>query len=307
MQYFLDDINYQVKNNPKKFVDFCEAEYNNQVQTVAQSIAKNAHKAPIVLISGPSGSGKTTTAMKLEQLLDSYGFESHTISLDNYFNELSEDEQQLAKEGKIDLESPMRLDSEFLNKQINCMLNCISVDIPRYNFTTCKREFSGITLKRKENEIIIFEGTHALNPQVIKTPDEECARLYVSIRSHFVNDKKEFRSKAIRLARRMLRDTKTRGRDPIETIEMFESVNIGEDKYIKPYMNRCNYSIDTLIPYEINIYKKLLSESIKSLPQTADILALSEIFNDAVELDSSFVFEDSLIREFIGESSLNYL
>ncbi len=307
MQYFLDDINYQVKNNPLKFIEFCESEYNAQIEAVAQSIIKNAHIAPIVLISGPSGSGKTTTAMKLEQLLDMYGFESHTISLDNYFKELDENEQKLAKEGKIDLESPKRLDEELLNKQIRCMLDCISVDIPRYNFTTCKREFSGISLKRKENEIIIFEGTHALNPEVIQTPDEECARLYVSIRSHFVNDKKEFRSKTIRLARRMLRDTKTRGRDPIETIEMFDSVNIGEDKYIKPFMNRCNYSIDTLVPYEINIYKKLLSEIINTLPQTDDILSLCEILNDAVELDNSLVPADSLIREFIGESSLNYL
>ena len=154
MRYFLEDIKYQATNHTQSFINFCESQYNEQVYKVAQSIRDNAKATPIVLISGPSGSGKTTTAMKLEHLFDSWGCEAHTISLDNYFKELDEAEQQLAKEGKLDLESPARLDNEFLNHQIECMLNGESVDIPRYNFANCKREFPGFTLKRKENEII---------------------------------------------------------------------------------------------------------------------------------------------------------
>lgn len=307
MRYFLEDINYQVKNHKESFVKFCEAQYDEQVIKVAKSIRDNAKNAPIVLLSGPSGSGKTTTAMRLESLLDNWGYAAHTISLDNYFKELSDAQQQLVKEGKIDLESPDRLDSDFLNAQIQSMLNCESVDIPRYNFSNCKREFSGWTLQRKENEIIIFEGTHALNPQVISTPDDECARVYVSIRSHYLSSDSEVRSKTIRLARRMLRDTQTRGRDPIETIEMFDSVNTGEDKFIKPYMHRCNYSIDTLIPYEICVYRALLLDSIKDMPQTEDIITLTQLLNNACDLDKEHVPPMSLVREFIGDSCLQYL
>lgn len=307
MRYFLEDINYQIKNHAKSFIKFCESQYDEQVLKVAQGIRDNAKTAPIVLLSGPSGSGKTTTAMRLEKLLDSWGYESHTISLDNYFKELSDEDQQKARNGKIDLEAPDRLDTEFLNTQINCMLNYESVDIPRYNFNNCKREVSGWTLKRKRDEIIIFEGTHALNPDVIRTDDENCARLYVSIRSHYLSCDDEVRSKTIRLARRMLRDTQTRGREPIDTIEMFDSVNEGEDKYIKPYMHRCNYSIDTLIPYEICIYRTLLLENIKNMPQTDDIKTLSKLLSEATNLNESLVPSDSLIREFIGNSSLQYI
>ncbi len=307
MRYFVDDINYQVKNHTQTFIKFCESQYDEQVHNVAKSIAQNAIKAPIVLLSGPSGSGKTTTAMRLESLLDEWGYSTHTISLDNYFKELDDNEQQMARDGRLDLESPARLDSEYLNTQIRCMLDGVAVDIPKYNFTTCKREYSGWTLQRKDDEIIIFEGTHALNPAVIRTPDDECARLYVSIRSHYLSDNSEVRSKTIRLARRMLRDSETRGRDPIETVQMFDSVNEGEDKYIKPYMGRCNYSIDTLMPYEICVYRTLLLNNLKDMPQTNDVIALINLLQTATGLDKTHVPSDSLVREFIGESSLNYL
>ncbi|MBQ7134109.1 MAG: nucleoside kinase [Ruminococcus sp.] len=306
MKYYLEDINYQIKNNPKKFIDFCENEYNTQLEKIAKSIAENSETAPIVLISGPSGSGKTTTAMKLEALLDGLGFETHTISLDNYFRELNDEEFKLAKDGKLDLESPDRLDKDYLNMQIKCILECVGVDIPRYNFTTCKREFSGWTLKRKEGEIIIFEGTHALNPEVITTPDENCARFYVSIRSQFVTENEELRSRVIRLARRMIRDQETRDRDILDTFNMYDSVNEGEDKFIKPFMGRCNYSIDTVVPYELNIYSSLILKSLETLPQTNDVLTLKTVLSKAEILDQSLVPESSLLREFIGGSSLKY-
>ncbi len=306
MKYYLEDINYQIKNHPQKFIEFCENEYNTNLNNIAQNIAENSQLAPVVLISGPSGSGKTTTAMKLEELLDKSGHEAHTISLDNYFRELNDEEFKLSKEGKLDLESPTRLDKDYLNMQIKCIIEGIGVDIPRYNFTTCKREFSGWTLKRKPGEIIIFEGTHALNPDVITVPDERCARFYVSIRSQFVTDDDELRSKVIRLARRMIRDQETRDRDPLDTFNMFHSVNEGEDEYIRPFMSRCNYSIDTIIPYEINIYRSLLLESLSALPQSLEVELLQKVISKAEALDPKQVPADSLMREFIGGSSLKY-
>ncbi len=306
MKYYIDDLNFQIENNAKKFVAFCENEYSEQVRKIAQSIKENADMAPVVLISGPSGSGKTTTAMRLEELLDTWGVEAHTISLDNYFRELNDEELQLSKDGKLDLESPDRLDKDYLNTQLRKIVDMESVDIPRYNFVTCKREFSGWTLTRKKGEIIIFEGTHALNPKVITIPDERCARLYVSIRSQFVSDCDELRSKTIRLGRRILRDTETRDRDPNDTLNMFISVNEGEDKYIRPFMERCNYSIDTIIPYEINIYSSLLKDTLNSLSQTDDVSLLKRVIEKAHPLDPSLVPSNSLVREFIGDSSLKY-
>ncbi len=304
MKYYIDDINYQIKNNPQKFIAFCESEYNEQLRKTAESIAENSKTAPVVLMSGPSGSGKTTTAHKLESLLDNMGFETHTISLDNYFRELSEEEQILAKDGFLDLESPARLDSDYLNMQIRGILEKKPVDIPRYNFVTCKREFSGFTLTRKDGEIILFEGTHTLNPEVITVPDEKCARIYTSIRAQFVSENDMLRSKTIRLARRILRDTKTRDRDPHDTLNMFDSVNEGEDLFIRPFMSRCNYSINTTIPYEISIYRTLLADTLETLPHTEDVALLKRVISKAQPLDPALVPEDSLIREFIGGLTL---
>ncbi len=306
MKYYIEDINYQIENHAEKFILFCENEYDTKLTEIAESIAENCENAPVVLISGPSGSGKTTTAMKLEEKLDKMGHEAHTISLDNYFRELTDEELKLSKEGKLDLESPSRLDKDYLNMQLKCIIEGVGVDIPRYNFTTCKREFSGWTLKRKKGEIIIFEGTHALNPDVIKVPDEKCARFYVSIRSQFVTDSDELRSKVIRLGRRMIRDQETRDRDPLDTFNMFSSVNEGEDEFIRPFMSRCNYSIDTIIPYEINIYRSLLLDSLQALPQTLEVELLSKVISKASPLDTTLVPKDSLMREFIGGSSLKY-
>ena len=306
MKYYIDDQNFQIKNNAEKFIAFCENEYSKRVEEIAKSIRDNAHTAPVVLLSGPSGSGKTTTAMRLEELLDAWGVETHTISLDNYFRELNDEELKLSKDGKLDLESPQRLDKDYLNEQIRKIVKMESVDIPRYNFVTCKREYSGWTLTRKKGEIIIFEGTHALNPDVITVPDDRCARLYVSIRSQFVSGDSELHSKTIRLGRRILRDTKTRDRDPNDTLNMFHSVNKGEDDYIRPFMKRCNYSIDTLIPYELNIYRSLLAETLEKLPETEDVVKLKEMIEKAHPLDESLVPKNSLVREFIGNSSLKY-
>ncbi|MBR2715281.1 MAG: adenylyl-sulfate kinase [Ruminococcus sp.] len=306
MKYYIEDLNYQIENHAEKFIAYCESEYDKTLCEIALDIAKNCESTPVVLISGPSGSGKTTTALKLEEKLDRMGHESHTISLDNYFRALSEEELKLSKEGKMDLESPDRLDENYLNMQLKCIIEGIAVDIPKYNFVTCQREFSGWTLKRRPGEIIIFEGTHALNPNVIKVPDEKCARIYVSIRSQFHTDDDELRSKVIRLARRMIRDQETRDRNPLDTINMFKSVNEGEDEHIRPFMGRCNYSIDTVIPYELNVYSALLLNTLDCLPKTIEIEQLCRVISQALPLDTSLIPKDSLMREFIGGSSLNY-
>lgn len=306
MKYYIDDINYQIRNNPQKFVNFCEEQYTDQIVQVAQDIIEHSKDVPVVLLSGPSGSGKTTTALLLERYLDSHGHETHVISLDNYFRDLSDEEIEISRQGGLDLESPSRLDSDYLNMQIEKLLKCETIPVPRYNFVTAKREFSGWNLKRKEGEIIIFEGTHALNPDVITVSDENTAKLYVSIRSCYTLDDDELRSKVIRLGRRMLRDTQTRDRNPEETLSMFNSVNIGEDKYIKPFMNRCTYSIDTLIPYEINIYKTLLYKNLENVTQTEAVKALTHFLDNTESLCTDIVPHSSLIREFIGDSELKY-
>ena len=172
-------INEAVESDPAAFVKQVNSEYQFKLHKITESIIQNRSTRPVILLSGPSGSGKTTTALMIEKILDEAGCECHTISMDNYFAPLSAQEKLMAAEGKMDLESPLRIDSELLNKQIAAISECREVEIPKYNFADSIREHSGNFLRRKKDELVIFEGIHALNPEVII--------LYGSNLWHFMN------------------------------------------------------------------------------------------------------------------------
>ena len=124
-------INQGIENSPSEYIKFVNMDYLYKLSTIVDNIEKNCHERPVILLAGPSGSGKTTTAMMIEQLLDKRGHETHTISMDNYFCPLTEEEKALAVLGKVDLESPARIDKELLNEQISAIGKCQEVEIPK--------------------------------------------------------------------------------------------------------------------------------------------------------------------------------
>ena len=306
MIYYVADCNRRVKMNEQKFVDYCEFEYYARCREVAEHIADNVNEKPVVLIAGPSGSGKTTTAIVIEHFLQDWGFKAHSISLDNYFHELTLEQRELAKIGKYDLEAPSRIDEKFLNSQLCDILLCKPVHMPRYNFSISKREFSGWVFERQRNEVIIFEGIHALNPNVITINNKNVTNIYVSIRSSFSNGSTSIHSPTIRLSRRMLRDVVQRGLSPENVLNMFDKVNEGEEKYIKPFRERCTHSIDTLIPYGINLYKTLLFDNLKKHSGHEEIDKILDLLEGAQGINPDLIPNNSLMREFIGGSVLKY-
>ena len=292
--------------NEQKFVDYCEFEYYARCREVAEYIADHINEKPVVLIAGPSGSGKTTTAIVIEHFLLDWGFKAHSISLDNYFHDLSEEQREMAKAGLYDLEAPTRIDIDFLNSQLCDILLCKPVHMPRYNFSISRREFSGWVFQREKNEVIIFEGIHALNPDVITINPSSVTNIYVSIRSSFSNGKNQIYSPTIRLSRRMLRDVVQRGLSPENVIYLYDRVNDGEEKYIKPFRERCTHSIDTLIPYGINLYRTLLYDDLQKHRGHEEIDKILELLDDALGINPALIPNNSLMREFIGGSVLKY-
>lgn len=306
MLFYLGDNNRRVKMSMQRFIDSCEFDYYARCREKAELIADHCSERPVVLISGPSGSGKTTTAIVLEHFLLDWGYKAHTISLDNYFCDLTPEQMKLAKEGKFSLETPSRIDSEFLNSQLCDILQCKAVEMPRYNFATSTREKSGWTFKREKNEVIIFEGTHALNPDVITVNENSIFTIYVSIRSSITDTISTLVSPQIRLARRLLRDYATRGHSLENTINIYNKVNEGEDLYIKPYMERCHHSIDTFIPYEINLYRSLLYDPLQEYADNKTVSELLSVLQHANGINQDLIPNNSLMREFIGGSVLKY-
>lgn len=148
--------------------------------------------------------------------------------MDNYFCSLTEEEKRLSALGKMDLESPKRIDNELLNSHIEMIGRGENIEIPKYNFGTSSREISGTPFRREHGELVIFEGIHALNPDVITVPDSQICKIYVSVRTRVTCGNIILHPSKVRLMRRMIRDSKFRQRSLRETMNMFESVEYGE-------------------------------------------------------------------------------
>jgi uridine kinase len=296
-------INSKIMKNPSAFVEESERAYYTQIERLAGEFWDSRSEQPIILICGPSGSGKTTTALALERMLDNMGHQTHTISMDNYFKTLTPEELELSSRGEMDLESPSRLNIPLLNEQLNDMAEGRPVLLARYDFRNSRSLKGECVLERKKDELVILEGIHSLNPDVIKIPRNIFHSIYVSIKTSFTDDNNVLHPERIRLIRRLLRDSSHRGRSFKDTLSMYQSVQRGELTYIMPFKARADYEVDSFIAYELSIYKKRLVHNLDSFNGVEDIKA---IINAIEEIDESLVPEDSLIREFIGGSSYKY-
>ena len=299
-------INQGIENDPKEYVRAVNEDYQYKLSRIVDEIIKNRNDKPVILLSGPSGSGKTTTAMMIEKLLDERGHESHTLSMDNWFCPLTEAEKVLAADGKMDLESPTRVDSELLNRQIEDISNCREIELPKYNFKNSTRSGSGKMFKRNKGEIVIFEGIHALNPSVITVPDSIINKIYVSVRTRISGEDILLHPSRVRLMRRMIRDKNFRKRTLRETMNMFRSVEAGENKYIMPYKYRSDYDVDTFMAYELSAYRNDLLEQLQELNDVPEVQECIKVLEKLTPLNKEDISPDSLICEFIGNGQFKY-
>ena len=299
-------INQGIERDPKEYVKLVNEEYQYKLSKIVDEIVENRNDKPVILLSGPSGSGKTTTAMMIEKLLDERGHETHTLSMDNWFCPLTEAEKKLAADGKMDLESPMRVDSDLLNKQIEDISVCREIELPRYDFKTSTRTGSGKKFKRNKGEMVIFEGIHALNPSVITVPDSMINKIYVSVRTRISGEDILLHPSRVRLMRRMIRDKNFRKRTLRETMNMFHSVEAGENKYIMPYKYRSDYDVDTFMSYELSAYRNDLLDQLQELNDVPEVQECIKVLEKLTPLEKKDISRDSLICEFIGNGQFKY-
>jgi uridine kinase len=306
MAFFdLEEINYRTIVDPKGFVEECDAEYAAKVSLAADRIIENLEHSPVVLLSGPSGSGKTTSAQKIEEELERRGIGSHTVSMDNYFKTVDPETSPRSEDGSLDFESPLCLDLPLFNKQLDQLERGERIAIPKYNFAVHARDIDpSKILKLKKDEIVIFEGIHALN-DIITESHPNAFKLYISARSDtYFGDRLIFKGTWLRLMRRTVRDHLFRSYDPDKTIAMWGNVRRGEKLYISPFKNKANLKFDTALKYEApvmnNIATKLFAnipEGIERYEELRKLLPALQLFG---VIKSDLVAPDSLIREFIG-------
>ena len=307
MAYSVKTINEALRSDPAGFVAECEAKHKGKIRAAAEEIAANRENSRVILLSGPSGSGKTTTALMIEALLDASGIETHTISMDNYFNTVDPETAPRNRDGDIDYESPFCLDINLLNRHFTMLDAGQTIHIPKYEFARQMRsDILCQPLRLQENELALFEGIHALN-DVFVGRNPKAFKLYIAARSGMVDENGDtvFQSSWLRFCRRIVRDYKFRGSNAEFTAKMWNNVRRGETLYIAPYRENANLKFDTTIAYEVAVMKPFAQPLLEALPKgkypLADqILAAFERFET---LDESYVPADSLLREFIGGST----
>ncbi len=296
------------------FAEECNKKYEKKLKAAVERIADERYERPVILLSGPSGSGKTTSALKIDNMLDEMNIHTHTISMDDYFLPAGKFTTAIGEDGKPDYEAPARIDIEKMTSHMQLISQCEEVVIPRFEFATQTVE-DGYKLKRDKDDIVIFEGIHALNPLVTGAAGDFARCMYVSVRTRIeLSDGTLVHPSLIRLMRRLIRDENFRGRTPAETLDMFSSVERGENKYILPYKFRAEedpaFSIDTFLAYEPAVYKNFLIEKIekesRTYPDFKPFEPMLKLLREVEPMDISKVPADSLAREFIGGSSYEY-
>ncbi len=311
MAYQLNDINSAIRTDVTEFLAQCDARYQERVEHAADKILARIGQSPIVLLSGPSGSGKTTSALKLEEELERRGVETHTVALDNYFLTRDPKTAPRTPEGDYDLESPLCLDMALLDETFTKLSRGEEVIVPHFEFARQMRnDARGRPLKLGKNELVIFEGIHALGPG-IAGPHPEATKLYISARSNVMEDGQVvFKGTWMRLVRRAVRDYNFRGSDVSDTLSLWGNVRRGEKLYISPYKDTADVTIDSSLPYEVPVMKNYALPILKAVPQEnarrTELLELTAAFDAFEAIDPALVAKSSLLREFIGGGSYKY-
>jgi len=286
-----------------------EALQEKKISRIADEIARRKG-VKLVLIAGPSSSGKTTTCKRLSVQLAVNSIKPVAISLDDYF--LDRDKTPRDEKGDYDFENLHALNLPLLNEQLTALFNGEEVELPRYDFPTGTSQKSGRKLRLKEDEILVVEGIHALNPELTsQIPEEQIFRVYASALTTILLDNHNYiPTTDNRLLRRIIRDHKYRAVTAQETIRRWPSVRAGENKWIFPFQENADAMFNTAMLFELAVIKgqaePLLEQVPENCPEHAEAYRLLKFLRYIKPIRDTQIPPTSLIREFLGGSSFQY-
>lgn len=279
---------------------------NNNLFKIADEITKNKD-IKMVLITGPSSSGKTTTAKKLSLYLRCNGYEPIPISVDDFYTDIKD--RVLDENGKPEIERIEAFDTNQFNKKIYGLLNGQEVVLPKFNFIEGKQEFDTKNkIKMNDKSILIIEGIHAFNESLTEMiPEKNKFKLFICPLTPLnIDNHNLFRTTDNRLLRRIVRDNRTRGASASETLRMWKNVRKIEEEFIMPYMKEADEIFNTSLVYELGVLKTYAEPLLFSVdeddPLYEEAMQLINMFRLILGIPSDDVPNDSIIREFIGES-----
>lgn len=299
----IENINEMAKE-PESFIAQCEARYQSIINGIAKRIIEEDGRE-IVMLAGPSSAGKTTTARKLGESLIKQGVKTYVLSLDDFY--LNREDIPYLPDGSQDFETVDALDLECFEECVNALLRGETVKNPVFDFTTGRRsdtEFNEITLG--EEDVVIIEGLHALNPVITDKIAGKLLKIYINVSSRIYDEKGNIilNKRNMRFIRRMVRDYKFRGSSVENTYKLWKNVTAGEDKYLFPFRDNADIKANTIHLYEDCVLKhqalSLLSDSNISDEFKAEAKRLCKALEKFDDISEKLVPVDSLLREFLG-------
>lgn len=294
-------------------IQIAEALHERKYANIADMIYSRREQVKLVLIAGPSSSGKTTSSNRIAIQCRTLGLNPIVIEMDNYF--VSRDKTPLDENGEYDFESLYAMDLEFLNQQLNDILAGKEVELPKFDFVKGERFPSGKKIRMTDKDILIMEGIHALNKELTKDLDQsKLFRIYVSaLTSLSLDENNVISTTDCRLLRRMVRDARTRGVSPEETILRWPSVRRGEEKNIFPFQENADVMFNSSLIFELPLLKYYAEPHLNRIPvsspaysESVRMLKFLSHITPLTPEEIVAVPPTSVLREFIGGSSIKY-
>ena len=306
----IGDLNEVIdKGFAPQLIQISEALQEKKIARIADEIAQR-RGIRLILIAGPSSSGKTTTCKRLSIQLAVNGIKPIPVSLDDYF--IDREHTPRDEKGDYDFEHLHALNLPLLNEQMNALFRGEEVELPRYNFQKGQSEKSGRKLRLHDDEVLVVEGIHALNPELMsQVPNDQIFRVYASALTTLLLDKHNYiPTTDNRLLRRIIRDHKYRGVSAIDTIRRWPSVRAGENKWIFPYQENADAMFNTAMLFELAVIKSqaepLLELVPENVPEYAEAYRLLKFLRYIKPIPDTQIPPTSLLREFLGGSSFKY-
>ncbi|MGF7011392.1 uridine kinase [Lachnospiraceae bacterium PF1-22] len=301
-------LNRQIcHNNVSELVLVQEALQEKKIAEIATAISAQK-SVKFVLIAGPSSSGKTTFSHRLSIQLKANGLVPHPIAVDNYFVEREETPREA--DGSYNFECLEAVDVKLFNDHMQRLLAGEEVVVPTFDFIEGKKKYGGPALKLAENDVLVIEGIHCLNPKLTESlNNDQKFKIYISALTQLnIDEHNRIPTTDGRLLRRIVRDARMRGADAKKTINMWDSVRRGEEENIFPYQEEADVMFDSALIYELAVLKPYVEAQLfaieKNAPEYVEAKRLLKFLDYFLVISSENVPANSLLREFIGGNIL---